>query len=124
MRLPIEVALSHPDPPSRRFETLDLTKVGPLTFEPPDRTRFPCLALAEEALAQGGTAPAVLNAADEVCVAEYLEGRIRFSEIALIVEETLAAHVVSPADRLDVLEAADRWARRDAASRMSARKGD
>lgn len=124
MRLPIEWALSHPGAPSGRFETLDLAALGRLSFERPDRTRFRCLALAERALRAGQTMPAVLNAADEVCVAGYLDGRIRFSEIAAIVEETLDAHVPESADRLDVLMAVDRWAREDAAHRIDQRESE
>ena len=86
-------------------------ELGSLTFERPDLERFPCLRLAREAAESGQTYPAVLNAADEVAVAAFLEGRIRFVDIPRLIEDCLAAHrPVSDPGVEDVLEA-DRWAR-------------
>jgi len=91
MRTPIAHALGWPERLVSGVPPLDLFAVGRLDFEPPDLERFPCLGLATAAAASGGTAPAVLNAANEVAVAAFLGGRIGFIAIADVVEETLAA---------------------------------
>jgi len=119
MRLPIDVALSWPDPPPERWPPSSLAEVGPLTFEEPDRERFPCLALAEEALRAGGTMPAVLNAADEVVVEAFLAGRVRFGAIPMVISDVLARHAASPADTLERVLDADAWARAVAKERVS-----
>ncbi len=90
MRTPIAQALAYPDRIAAGVDPLDLARHGPLTFEAPDHARFPCLALAYEALAAGGTAPAVLNAANEVAVAAFLDGRIRYTDIAPACADALA----------------------------------
>jgi len=115
MRVPIAVALAHPDRLELDLPRLDLGALGSLHFEAPDRKRFPCLGLAYEALAADEAAPAVLNAANELAVAAFLEGRIAFPRIAAANEATLEAHVARGAagtlrDLRDVLEA-DSWAR-------------
>jgi 1-deoxy-D-xylulose-5-phosphate reductoisomerase len=115
MRVPIAVALAHPDRLELDLPRLDLTALGSLHFETPDRKRFPCLGLAYAALAADEAAPAVLNAANELAVAAFLEGRIAFPRIAAANEATLEAHVARGAagplrDLRDVLEA-DTWAR-------------
>jgi 1-deoxy-D-xylulose-5-phosphate reductoisomerase len=120
MRLPIDVALSWPDPPPDRLPPLDLAEVGRLTFEEPDRERFPCLALAEEALRAGGTMPAVLNAADEVAVEAFLARRVRFGAIPMVISDVLARHARGPADTLERVLVADAWARGMATERLSA----
>lgn len=89
MRLPIQVALTAPERPQTPLEPLPLT--GNWEFSPPDLTRFPCLALAYEAGRLGGTAPAVLNAADEVAVAAFMAGRIGFMDIPRALEHALKA---------------------------------
>jgi 1-deoxy-D-xylulose-5-phosphate reductoisomerase len=89
MRTPIAYALGWPDRLPAPVAKLDLVALGQLTFETPDLCRFPALRLAKEALAQGGGAPAVLNAANEVAVAGFLAGRIGFLNIAQVVEQTL-----------------------------------
>ncbi len=111
MRLPIEYVISWPEPPTGRFESLDLAAVGSVEFEEPDHERFPCLGLALEALARGGTMPAALNAADEVAVSAYLDGRIRFTEIPRVISETMAAHEPRPAEDVKQILTADAWAR-------------
>jgi 1-deoxy-D-xylulose-5-phosphate reductoisomerase len=121
MRLPIEAALTHPHAPKSAFPTLDLAGVGRLEFERPDLEAFPCLAIARRALERGGTAPAVLNAADEVVVRAYLDGTIPFSAIPAIISETLDAHDAKPADSLAAVRAADAWARDEARRRTAAR---
>jgi 1-deoxy-D-xylulose-5-phosphate reductoisomerase len=109
MRVPIGHALRHPAPPPAG-EPIDL--VGRrLDFEAPDEVAFPCLALARAAGREGGTAPAVLNAANEVAVAAFLDERIGFMDIPRIVEATLGAVPSEPATTLEVVEAADARAR-------------
>jgi 1-deoxy-D-xylulose-5-phosphate reductoisomerase len=111
MRIPIGYALGYPDRSQIAFGQLDLERVGRLDFEAPDRSVFRCLGLAESAGRQGGLAPAWLNAANEVAVAAFLERRIAWSSIAVIVEETLQAFDGAPAtDAASVIEA-DRRAR-------------
>jgi 1-deoxy-D-xylulose-5-phosphate reductoisomerase len=90
MRIPIAYALAWPDRMETPAQRLDLAAIARLEFEEPDLDRFPALRLAREALEEGGSAPAVLNAANEVAVASFLEGRIRFPEIPRLVERTLA----------------------------------
>lgn len=114
MRHPIQYALSWPERWESAVAPLDILEVGALTFEPPDHERFPCLGLAREALRRGGTAPARLNAANEVAVAAFLAGQIRFVDIPAVIEEVLAEEDGSPADSVEDLLAADREARRRA----------
>src|SRR5690606_5603624 len=89
MRTPIAYALAWPERMSAPCERLDLAAIGRLTFEAPDMVRFPAIRLAREALQCGGTAPTLLNAANEVAVESFLSGRIGFLDIAGIVEDTL-----------------------------------
>jgi 1-deoxy-D-xylulose-5-phosphate reductoisomerase len=89
MRIPVAVSLAWPARMPASTERLDLVKLGSLTFEPPDLARFPALRLAREAMERGGTAPAVLNAANEVAVEGFLERRIGFLEIARTVATCL-----------------------------------
>jgi 1-deoxy-D-xylulose-5-phosphate reductoisomerase len=89
MRVPISYALHHPDRPDVEVETLDLASVGRLDFEVPDEETFRCLRLAREAGLAGGTAPCVLNAADEVAVEAFLAGTVPFTAIAELVEHAL-----------------------------------
>ncbi len=111
MRFFIQYALFYPERPSSELPRLDLTEIGPLTFERPDVERFPCLKLAVEAGKNGGTCPAVLTAADEVAVELFLSKRIGFLDIAKVVEETLSHHQSTPYPSLDDILAADQWAR-------------
>jgi len=116
MRVPIAYALGWPariDGPAVR---LDFTTLAPLTFERPDSGRFPSLRLAREALALGGFAPVVLNAANEVAVAAFLARRIGFLDIARIVEDVMVASrdLRGPVESLRQVQAADLEARRRA----------
>ena len=125
MRTPIACAFAWPDRLPWPAERLNLAKAGPLTFEEPDVARFPALGLAKAALAAGGTAPAVLNAADEVAVAAFLDRRIGFLDIASVVSETLERmdRFKTDAGTGDVLETArltDATARRVADETVSA----
>jgi 1-deoxy-D-xylulose-5-phosphate reductoisomerase len=114
MRLPISYALAYPDRGEVAFGALDWTKVGRLDFEAPDRAAFPCLDLAYEAGREGGTAPAWLNAANEVAVAAFLEGRISWKSIADVCKETLVRHHGTKPMSVDVVLDADRQAREQA----------
>jgi 1-deoxy-D-xylulose-5-phosphate reductoisomerase len=91
MGIPILYALTYPERRPSPGARLDLTRVGRLTFEEPDTERFPCLALARTALARDGRAPVVLNAANEIAVAAFLDGRVGFADIPILVERALAA---------------------------------
>lgn len=115
MRIPIAYALGWPERLKADTPRLDLAKIGKLTFEPPDQKRFPPLRLAREVLQTGGSAPNVLNAANEVAVAAFLEGRIGFADIADVVEKTLAASTILPLDRLSTVFSVDEEARHQAA---------
>jgi len=111
MRFPIQYALTWPDRLAAPMPALDLVSQGCLTFEAPDEARFPCLRLAREAAAAGGTLPAVLNAADEVAVEAFLAGAIPFAGIWRTVEQVMAAHAVRPAATREAIMEADAWAR-------------
>jgi 1-deoxy-D-xylulose-5-phosphate reductoisomerase len=114
MRLPIQYAFSYPERWGALLPPLDLTRSGALEFLPPDLERFPCLRLALEALRAGGTAPVVLNAANEVAVEAFLAGRLPFPAIAQVIERSLSAHDVQRAESLVEVREADRWAREHA----------
>jgi 1-deoxy-D-xylulose-5-phosphate reductoisomerase len=111
MRVPISYALSFPERADVDVPTLDLAKVAELTFAEPDTETFPCLRLAREAGEAGGTAPCVLNAADEVAVSAFLGGRIPFTAIAEVVERTLEALPAVTPGHFEDLYAVDSEAR-------------
>jgi 1-deoxy-D-xylulose-5-phosphate reductoisomerase len=111
MRVPIAYALTWPERAEVAVERLDLAKVGSLTFEDPDPDTFRCLALAREAGEAGGIAPCVLNAADEVAVASFLEGGIGFTDIPRVIERTLDDVGSGPAKGFDELFAVDEASR-------------
>jgi 1-deoxy-D-xylulose-5-phosphate reductoisomerase len=111
MRIPIAYTLAYPERMETRCERLDLVKLGELTFEAPDLDRFPALGLARQALRAGGGKPAILNAANEIAVASFLDGGIAFLDIASVAGETLAVYdPPAPATIEEVLEV-DRKAR-------------
>ncbi|MBV9424898.1 MAG: 1-deoxy-D-xylulose-5-phosphate reductoisomerase [Solirubrobacterales bacterium] len=121
MRVPISYALHHPERVDVPVRPLDLVALGALTFEPVDEQTFACLRLAREAALAGGTAPCTLNAANEIAVHAFLAGRLRFTEIAAVIEETLAQ---LPAERVHSFESlgeADAHARRVAAELVADR---
>ena len=111
MRTPIAYALGYPDRLDSGVSALDLMKIGRLDFEAPDTEKFPCLRLAYEALQRGGTAPAILNAANEVAVSAFLQQKIGFMDIPRMIESVLEAASIQPADTLDSVIAADQAAR-------------
>ncbi|MBI4226764.1 MAG: 1-deoxy-D-xylulose-5-phosphate reductoisomerase [Candidatus Omnitrophica bacterium] len=117
MRIPIQHALTYPDRLPTSLPALDLAAIGRLTFERPDRAKFPCLSFGYAAAEADGTAPAVLNAANEACVQAFLDGQIPLTTIPRTIEAVLAHHRVAPSPALDDVVAADRWARDEAARR-------
>jgi 1-deoxy-D-xylulose-5-phosphate reductoisomerase len=115
MRVPIASCLAWPQRMDTPLSPLDLAAIGELTFFPPDEARFPATRLAREAIRAGGSAPAILNAANEVAVAAFLAGQIRFTRIAAIVEETLQRSNDAPRPAsLDEVLAVDQSARAQA----------
>jgi 1-deoxy-D-xylulose-5-phosphate reductoisomerase len=128
MRVPIAVALAHPERLPLELSRLDLAGLARLDFEAPDRKRFPCLDLAYAALRADEAAPAVLNAANEVSVAAFLEGRVSFPSIAAANAAVLNAHVArttaAPLRDLDDVMEADAWARACAAEWLASAAGD
>jgi 1-deoxy-D-xylulose-5-phosphate reductoisomerase len=116
MRVPISFALHYPERADVPVERLDLARVGNLSFEPPDLESFPCLRLAREAATAGGTAPCVLNAANEVAVHAFLNSRLRFLDIAAVIERTLEEVERVPVTSFEDLYEADAEARAAAAA--------
>jgi 1-deoxy-D-xylulose-5-phosphate reductoisomerase len=114
MCLPIQYALTYPARVPGRLPSLDLAKAKTLEFYTPDFRRFPCLTLAREAARKGGSWPTVLNAADETAVHAFLTGEIRFTDIAKIIDKTLAKHKDSGRLTLEKVYEIDFWARRTA----------
>jgi 1-deoxy-D-xylulose-5-phosphate reductoisomerase len=111
MRVPIASALAWPARMDTPCAPLDLAALGELTFRAPDETRFPATRLCRAAAEAGGSAPAVLNAANEVAVAAFLAGQLAFTRIAVMVEEVLARYAPPAADSLGEVIAIDRAAR-------------
>jgi len=114
MRFAIQYALTYPERVDGHLPALDLAKAGPLHFKEPDEKRFPCLRLAREAARTGGTMPAALNAANEIAVQKFLDGKITFSGIGRLVESVTAQHKVKAKPDLNDIVEADAWARKTA----------
>jgi 1-deoxy-D-xylulose-5-phosphate reductoisomerase len=119
MRTPIAYGLGWPERLVSGVAPLDLIATARLDFEAPDEGRFPCLRLAREAVAAGGTAMAVCNAANEVAVAAFLGGTIRFTAIPVVIEQTLERMPVLEPTSLAVVESADAEARHIAAEQLA-----
>ena len=112
MKLPIQYAMLYPErQPNEGIPRLDITQSMSMTFEPMNPTLYPCFPLALEAGRKGGTYPAVLCAADEIAVEQFLAGRIPFTHIPKVVEAVLERHEPIPADNIEHILTADRWAR-------------
>ena len=111
MRIPIQYALSYPKRLTSSLPPLDLVRLRRLTFEAPDRAKFPCLEFGYCAARAGGTMPAVLNAANEVCVGAFLEDALAFPRIPALLERVLSRHRNTPHPTLDEILQADAWAR-------------
>lgn len=118
MRIPIAHALAWPERMASGAERLDLTEVGRLDFEKPDPVRFPCLGYAYHAARAGGTAPAIMNAANEVAVQAFLDGRLRFTAIHRLIDDTMQTLAPRPADSLNCILEDDRRARMHARARI------
>ena len=114
MRTPIAYGLAWPERIDAGVETLDLFQVARLDFEAPDEVRFPCLGLAREAMQQGGMAPVVLNAANEIAVDAFLQRQLRFTAIGQLVAEILSRPYEGRVDSLESVLATDQWARQQA----------
>jgi len=121
MRLPIQYACSYPDRWEAALPSLDLARCGRLDFFPPPHETFPCLGLAYRALRSGGSLPVVLNAANEVAVDAFLDGKLGFTSIPRVIARTMDAHDATAVNTLDVVRRVDAWARdraRDAAREL------
>jgi len=116
MRIPISYALAYPHRLKGQWEALDLTRHRELNFLPVEKKRFPALVLAYEALKEGGTMPAVLNAANEVVVAAFLERKIGFREMHRVIDKTMQSHDTRRPKEVDEILDVDRWARDKASS--------
>jgi 1-deoxy-D-xylulose-5-phosphate reductoisomerase len=112
MRQPIQYALTYPERLESCVPGIDWSAASRLEFVPPDTAKFPCIQLAYRAIREGGTAPAVLNAADEIAVQAFLDRRISFTDIPRLIEESLDAHPSSPEVTFESVMAADEWSRR------------
>jgi 1-deoxy-D-xylulose-5-phosphate reductoisomerase len=121
MRVPISYALHHPERVDVPVAPLDLVAVGSLTFEPVDEDTFSCVRLARDAARAGGTAPCTMNAANEIAVHAFLGGRLRFLDIAAVIEETLAELGPRPVHSFESLGEADAEARRVAGELVAER---
>ena len=111
MKTPIAYALSWPERLPLAQEPLDLCQLGQLSFSEPDRERFPCLRLAYDALARGGTVPAVMNAANEVAVEAFLNNRLSFLEISQVIEKVMYQHRGEDLTTVEQALHADLWGR-------------
>jgi 1-deoxy-D-xylulose-5-phosphate reductoisomerase len=120
MRVPIQYSLSHPDRWDPPVPPLDLTTIGTLGFESPDRETFRCLDLALEAGRAGGTLPAAMNAANEVAVAAFLAGGLRFTDIDAVVGTVMNEHDRRPVESFQQLEEVDAASRKRAAALVGA----
>ncbi|MDT8324232.1 MAG: 1-deoxy-D-xylulose-5-phosphate reductoisomerase, partial [Bacteroidota bacterium] len=120
MKIPIHYALTWPDRIAADYDRLDLARIGTLTFEEPDMDTFPCLRLAYQALEEGGTAPACLNAANEVAVAAFLRGALSFPGIAQLIDDSLQHVATRPADDIDTVVDVDRQTRAYAQTALAA----
>ncbi len=119
MRTPIAHALGWPERIASGVESLDLVSLGRLDFEAPDLARFPALRLARAAAEAGGTMPAVLNAANEIAVAAFLDGRLAFAGLPDLIERVVDRHSARPARDLDTVFEVDRWARAAAEAELA-----
>ncbi|MFH1564749.1 MAG: 1-deoxy-D-xylulose-5-phosphate reductoisomerase [bacterium] len=111
MRVPIQYSLSYPERLNNNFKRLNFAELRSFTFRQPDTEKFPCLKYAIEVGKTGGTMPAVLNAANEICVQKFLEDKIKFLDIAKIIKQAMDAHEVIANPTLEQILEVDGWAR-------------
>jgi len=116
MKAPIAYALSYPERITSGIKPLDLTELNGLTFFKPDLEKFRCLALAYQSITAGQSMPAVMNAANEIAVEAFLDGRIPFMQISRVIESTMQAHPAHKIPSIEEVLEADTWGRRTAAS--------
>lgn len=109
MKVPIQYALTYPNHLSAPWERLDFTKLGDLSFQTPDFERFPCIKLAYKALEKMGTTPAILNMANDYCVYKFLDEKIKFTDIPVIIESAMNNHQWTENPNLDYLKELDFW---------------
>ena len=114
MKIPIAYGLGFPNRINSNVESLNLSELGPLTFLDPDFDKFPCLGLAKEALITGGTAPALLNAANEVAVEAFLNESIKYLDIPRVISEVLETNEIKKVDNISSIKEVDLMARRSA----------
>ncbi|MBW7886901.1 MAG: 1-deoxy-D-xylulose-5-phosphate reductoisomerase [Bacteroidetes bacterium] len=114
MKIPIQYALTYPSRAQAQWPRVNFSKLKEMTFFEPDTKRFPCLELAYSALRSGGTIPAVMNAANEIAVANFLTGKITFNDIPRIIRNVMEQHSSEKQPTLDAIFDADTWARRKA----------
>ena len=119
MRVPLQYALTYPERLPTATKPLDLLALGELTFGSVDMARYPCLALAVQIAHTGGTAPAVLSAADDAAVAAFLAGHLGFADIYAAVADTVEQHEVIANPSLEEILEADQWARRCVEQRVA-----
>ncbi|OGP73563.1 MAG: 1-deoxy-D-xylulose-5-phosphate reductoisomerase [Deltaproteobacteria bacterium RBG_16_49_23] len=122
MRIPISYALSFPERLNLKLPSLNFAQAGPLTFSPPDPGKFPCLRLAYQSIEIGETMPAILNAANEVAVNGFLEGRIKFTDIPLLIQKVMEEHELKTARTIEDILRADQWAREKTKTIIEGRK--
>ena len=112
MKVPIQYVLTYPEREQNDLEPLKLAEIGELTFEEPRTELFPCLKYAYQAGKIGGTMPAVLNAANEIAVAKFLAGKLKFVQIPEVITKVMEQHQVIKKPELDEIMNADKWARK------------
>jgi len=113
MRIPIQYALLDGERIQNKFDLINLSKLGELSFEAPDRDKFPCLDFAYSAGRRGGTLPAVLNAANNEAVKLFLEGKIKFTDIPVLIRQAMDKHFNTSEPNLEDILAADLWAKKE-----------
>jgi 1-deoxy-D-xylulose-5-phosphate reductoisomerase len=111
MKIPIQYALSYPERLSSPSRYIELSELANLEFLPPDQKKFPCLGLCIQALKKGKSMPTVLNASNEVAVESFLQGKISFDQIPIIIEETMQNHTPVDFESIEEIQQIDRWAR-------------
>ncbi len=114
MYFPISYALSYPNRLTSMFPSMNLSKIGSLSFREPDKKKFTCLKLAYDAARKGGTMTTVLNAANEVAVDQFLHEKVSFDQIPKIISSVMKKHIIIKNPNIDTITTVDRWAREEA----------
>ena len=119
MKIPIQYALTYPSHLNANWDTLDLTSIGKLNFEKPDFKKFPCIRLAYESLQEGGSAPVVLNVANDIIVYNFLQGIIAFNDIPFLIEDTLNKHQWSTIPNIETINDISKWTKNHIQNQIS-----